>query len=180
MSLPPCHLLKTTHPLVPSHISLTPPSKLLFLPPSIHTCHSPSNPCCLLHLSPPLFSAWLFHFLLPPATLSTPSPSLHACPLPIAVPAAPSVPLPLRPSLLSDTLCVVDELPSVFHLPLSHLSHSLPADPPTQRVLTIHAGVYTHTHARPRAVNVLLGHSELYCRLTAGGVPGFRGQNRGE
>lgn len=46
---------------------------------------------------------------------------------------------PPNPSLspLFDTLRVAGELPSVFHLPFSHLSHSLPADPPTQRVLTI-------------------------------------------
>lgn len=71
-------------------ISLTPPSKLLFLPPSIHTCHSPSNPCCLLHLSPPLF----------------PSPPHFLC---LALPLSPSTCYPIHPisfsACLSPTYC---------------------------------------------------------------------------
>lgn len=61
---------------------------------------------------------------------------------------------PPAPSLspLFDTLRVAGELPSVFHLPLSHLSHSLPADPPTQRVLTI------QTRGPRSSVSALRGH----------------------
>lgn len=185
MFLPPCHLLKTTHPLVPSHISLTPPSKLLFLPPSIQTCHSPSNPCCLLHLSHPLF----------------PSPPHFLC---LALPLSPSTCYPIRPisACLSPTYrCPRGSLCSPPSPSFSAFWHSmcrwwtsfcvpsapfpplpLPSSRPTYSTGAHHTcgRVHTHTHSQPRAVNVLLGHSELYSRLTAGGVPGFRGQNRGE
>lgn len=89
---------------------------------------------------------------LPPApaavslTLRYPT-HLSPHPLSLCLPCLPSSsPLPstlpslqLWPSLsvaLHPSLRVAGELPSVFHLPLSHLSHCLPADPPTQRVLS--------------------------------------------
>lgn len=103
----------------------------------------PSDPCgacCLSHLSlryltltsPPSFTA-----SLPPPH---PANLLHLLP-------------PQSPLCFSDMLRVTGELPSVFHLPLSHLSHSLPADPPTQRVLGVHEG---GLRTRSGAVSALL------------------------
>lgn len=84
----------------------------------MHPCH----PLCHLSL-------W-YQRLSPlcPYLFTTPPP--YTTTLPTSMSSSFSI-----PSLLFDTLRVAGELPSVFHLPLSHLSHSLPADPPTQRVL---------------------------------------------
>lgn len=83
-------------------------------------------------LSPPQPSVLPHHRPLTPPPLCPPSCAHLSPPSNLSqAPPAPSL------SPLFDTLRVAGELPSVFHLPLSHLSHSLPADPPTQRVLTI-------------------------------------------
>lgn len=112
-------------------------------------CHISGPPVCI----PNTFS---------PLHLSTLHPVLTFLP-----PQASHRPLPIWSlSLLFDTLRVAGELPSVFHLPLSHLSHSLPADPPTQRVLTIQTHGARQCAARPRHYRV----------STAGGVPGRHGR----
>lgn len=75
----------------------------------------------------------LSHPQVPHASLTSPAPpSAHsAFPRPLHSPPA------FHPCNCGHpSLCVTGELPSVFHLPLSHLSHCLPADPPTQRVLS--------------------------------------------
>lgn len=197
----------TSHPFhcppVPD-IIITPPQTPT-PPTSIPTCHPPSYPCCLSPLplvpdtcltSPAPLSILSLCLDLPhPFTIRHPS-TLPPClsaplilsvlpPLPIAVPTlALAEPLPLRPSPLSDTLCVAGELPSVFHLPLSHLSHSLPADPPTQRVLTIHAGGRTHgpwsCQRAPRTVHALPPfNSRGSVRLPGTGEKGGGLQQRG-
>lgn len=93
------------------------------------------------------------HPSLTPLPLSAPS-CAHLAPLSNLSQAPPNPSL----SPLFDTLRVAGELPSVFHLPFSHLSHSLPADPPTQRVLTI------QTRGARSSVSALRGHGTTASR----------------
>lgn len=106
--------------------------------------HLQTPPCIPITLSP------LSHPSLTPLPLSAPS-CAHLAPLSNLSQAPPNPSL----SPLFDTLRVAGELPSVFHLPFSHLSHSLPADPPTQRVLTI------QTRGARSCVSALRGHGTI-------------------
>lgn len=173
----------TNHPCTLLHlISLTPPKPQLLrpylspslLPPLLShlslwyltrlTSSAPLSILCsaclsLTPWSPATFPPFLSAYLSPH--------SLRFAPLLITVPVGSLwTPPSLSLSTFWHSLCVAGELPSVFHLPLSHLSHSLPADPPTQRVLTIHAGGHTHSPE----LSTVFGRFVLCCSSTAGGV----------
>lgn len=166
-----CHI--TTHPLthsVASNYQTNVEGRSSVLPPRIiitpQTPHHPPPPTPAVRAASPTSpSGTGLSPLLPPS----PPPSLHPVLLAAISTSFPPPPSSV-PSLLSDTLRVAGELPSVFHLPLSHLSHSLPADPPTQRVLRVHEGGLAHTVQSCQRTPHRTASGVLYRCGTAGGV----------